>query len=387
MAIIGLDATYLSIFGKGVSRYQYNLIKSLAKLDKKNCYYVFLNKKNILPELPQQDNFHYVRIYIPKRIIWDQFQLPAIVKKYKLDIYHSVLETLPLFAKTKFVLFIFEIPDYRMALMYQCGYNSLYTRISYRYNKLLFIYSLRKARVIITSSNSTKIDLIQRYNVDEAKIRVLYPAADEQFCANNDKENLLNTRKKYSAEAGYILHISSSDPRDNTPTVIRAFHEAQCESQVSEKLIIYGDINSRQLGLDKLINELNLKNKVIFIRRFIDKEVQRLAQLYQAADLYVDPSLYEGFGFQVVEAMSCGTPVITSNVTSLPEVVGNAGILVSPTDINGLASAIVRILTDSELRQALCQKSLERARFFSWEKTAQETLAIYDELLPSDNHY
>ena len=139
--------------------------------------------------------------------------------------------------------------------------------------------------------------------------------------------------------------------------------------------------------MDKLINELNLKNKVIFIRRFIDKEVQRLAQLYQAADLYVDPSLYEGFGFQVVEAMSCGTPVITSNVTSLPEVIGNAGILVSPTDINGLAQAIVRILTDSELRQTLCQKSLERARFFSWDKTAQETLAIYDELQSRDNHY
>src|SRR3989338_3749611 len=134
MATIGLDATHLSIYGKGVARYQYNLIKSLSKLDKKNCYYVCLNKKNILPELPKQENFHYVRIYMPKRIIWDQFQLPVITRKYNLDIYHSVLDTLPVFSKTKFVLFLFEIPDYRIEILSHRGRISLYSYLSYGYN-------------------------------------------------------------------------------------------------------------------------------------------------------------------------------------------------------------------------------------------------------------
>ena len=378
MAIIGLDATSLSIYGKGVSRHQYNLIKSLSKFDKKNCYYVFLNKKNILPDLPKQENFHYVRIYMPKRIIWDQFQVPLVIMKYKLDIYHSLMDTLPVIGKVKFVLCVVEIPDYRIELGRKTMHNSLYMRLSQKYNMLFFRPSLKKAKLIMTCSNSTKEDLIHRYNVDEKKIRVLYHAPDEQFCAPDNKKDLLNTRKKYNAEEGYILHISSLDPRDNTPAVIRAYHKALSESKVSQKLIIGGNVDVKRTGLEKLITELNLKNNIIFTGRLPEKE---LLALYQAADLFMDPSLYEGFGLQVVEAMACGIPVITSNTTSLPEVVGNAGILVSPTDINGLASAMIRVLTDSELRNTLCQRSLERTKFFSWDKVARETLDIYNELL------
>lgn len=378
MAIIGLDATYLSIYGKGVSRYQYNLIKALAKIDKRNCYYVFLNSKNILPELPQQENFCYIRIQILKRIIWDQFQLPIIVRKYKLDIYHSILDTLPVASKGKFVLFLFEIPDYRIELARQSGCSSLYARLSYGYNKFLFLPSLRKAKVIIASSNSTKKDLIERYKVNEKKIRTLYPAPDECFRTANDEKDLFNTRKKYNAEAGYILHISSSDPRDNTLAVIRAYQKAQCDLKIPQKLIIFGNVNFEGLGLEKLIAESNLKKSIIFTGRLSEEE---LVVLYQAADLFIEPSLFEGFGFQVVEAMACGIPVITSNTTSLPEIVGDAGILVDPIDIDGLASAMVRLLTDSEFQKLMRQKSLERAKFFSWERTARETLDIYDELL------
>ncbi|MDP3732707.1 MAG: glycosyltransferase family 1 protein, partial [Candidatus Omnitrophota bacterium] len=201
------------------------------------------------------------------------------------------------------------------------------------------------------------------------------------FCVTNNAKDLTELRKKYNADTGYILHISSQDPRDNTPAVIRAYHKTMREPRISQKLVIYGDINPKDSGLDKLVAELELENNVTFIRRFKDKETERLVELYRAADVYIDPSLYEGFGFQVVEAMACGVPVITSNVTSLPEIMGDAGILVSPTDIDSLASAIIMVLTDSRLRQTLCQKSLERTKFFSWDKTARETLAIYDELL------
>lgn len=378
MAVIGLDATYLSVYGKGVSRHQYNLIKGLAKLDKKNCYFVFLNKKNILPELPKQENLHYIRIYIPKHIIWDQFQLPLIIIKYKLDIYHSLIDTLPFWGKGKFVLSVIEIPDYRIGLLRRSGYNSLYTRLSQRYNKIIFQPSLKKAKVIITGSHSTKRDLIQKYNVDEKKIRVLYHAPDEQFYAADNERDLLETRKRYNAQTGYILHISSSDPRDNTPAVIRAYYKAQSVLKTPKKLIICGDFDSQKMGFERLIRELNLKDNIIFTGYVSEKE---LTALYQAADLYVDPSLYEGFGFQVIEAMACGIPVITSNVTSLPEVIGEAGILVAPTDINGLANALIRVLTDLRLQTTLRQKGLERVKFFSWDRTAQKTLDIYNELL------
>ena len=378
MAVIGLDATSLSIYGKGVSRHQHNLIKSLVRIDKKNRYYVFLNKKNTLPDLPKQENFHYLSLYIPKRIIWDQFQIPAAARKYKLDIYHSILDTLPIFCKLKFVLGVAEIPDYRIESARKDKRISLYTRLSQGYNMVFFRSSLRKAKLIIAISNSTKDDLICRYGVDHNKIRVLYLAPDEQFCASNDERNLLNTKKKYNAEAGYVLHISSSDPRDNTPAVIRAYQRARCASKIPQKLIIGGNVDIKESGLEELIRESNLKNNIIFTGRLPEKE---LVALYQAADLFIDPSLYEGFGLQVIEAMSCGVPVITSNLTSLPEIVGDAGILLDPADIAGLASALVRVLTDAGLCSLMRQKSLQRAKFFSWDKTARETLAIYDELL------
>lgn len=377
MAVIGIDATSLSSNGKGVSRHQHNLIKSLSKLDKKNRYFIFLNKKNTLPVLPKQENFYYVRFCIPNRIIWDQFQLPLAARKYKLGIYHSILDILPIFSKVKFILFVAEIPDYRIELARKDKRISLYTRLSQGYNMVFFRPSLRKAKLIIASSNSTKDDLIHRYSVDKNKIRVLYHAPDEQFCVASDERASLNTKKKYNAEAGYILHISSLDPRDNTPAVIRAYRKARCASKIPQKLIIGGNVGIKASGLGKLIAELNLENNVIFTGRLAEKE---LVALYQAADLFIDPSLYEGFGLQVVEAMSCGAPIITSNLTSLPEIVDDAGILVDPTDITGLASALVRVLTDAQLRNSMRQKSLERAKFFSWDKTARETLAIYDEL-------
>ena len=378
MAIIGLDATYLSIYGKGVSRHQYNLIKSLAKLDKKNCYYIFLNKKNILPDLPKQDNFHYVKAYIPKRIIWDQLQVPLLSRRYQLDIYHCLVDTLPVVGRVKFVLCVVEIPDYRIELANKSRHNSLYARVSQKYNMLLFGPSLKKAKLIITSSQSTKADLMHRYSVDGKKIRVLYHAADEQFCAPSNEEDLLNTRKKYNAENGYILHISSMDPRDNTPVAIRAYQKARSIVKIPQKLVIGGNVDPKRMGLDKLITEFNLKGSVIFTGRLPENE---LVKLYQAADLFIDPSLYEGFGLQVVEAMSCGVPVITSNVTSLPEIVGDAGILLDPVDTDGFASALVRVLTDTGLCSAMRQKSLVRAKFFSWDKAAGDTLAIYAELL------
>lgn len=383
MAVIGLDATSISVTGKGVSRYQHNLIKALAALDGRNSYYVFLDKKNILPDLPRQSNFNYIRIRLLNHIIWDQFQLPGILRKYNPDIYHTTSDTLPVLGKTKTVLYIFEIPDYRMNLMSACAGNSLYSRISYGYNKAFFPHSLSKASAIMTSSQSTKIDLVKEYAVKENKVEVLYPGISECFRAPGDDAAQRDTRRKYNAASGYILHISSADPRDNTVTAIRAFGKACRESEIPQKLIIAGNVDPEVSGLEKLILELNLKDRILFAGYFSESRTMEFAALYQAADLYVDPSLYEGFGFQVAEALACGVPVIASNVTSLPEIIADAGITVDPMDVDGLTGAITRTLTDAGLRQSMRQMALERAKCFSWERTAIQTLKIYSRLLSS----
>lgn len=378
MAVIGLEATYLSVSGKGMSRHQYNLIKGLSRNDQQNYYYVFVNKRNSLPPLPRPENFCYVSLSFPMRIIWDQFQVPSILKKFKLDIYHSWIETLPVFAKANFVLTVTEVPDYRRELSNRIGRDSVYGRASRQYIKLFFRRSLKKARAIIVNSKSTKTDLIEKYNLDEKNIHVVYLAAQESFCEERDTGKITAIKNKFNVRDGYILHISSFDPRDNTPTVIRAYQKALSQLNFPQRLIIAGNFNPEKMGFSRLISELNLMDRVVFTGRIFEQD---LVSLYQAADLYVDPSLYEGFGLQVVEAMACGIPVITSNVTSLPEIAGGAGILVSPTDIEALANALVQVLTKPGLRQSMSQKSLERAGFFSWDKAAQETLDIYKKTL------
>ncbi len=326
MAVIGLEATYLSVSGKGMSRHQHNLIKGLSRNDKQNYYYVFVNKRNTLPDLPRQENFCYVDLSFPMRTIWDQFQPPSILKQFKLDIYHSWIETLPVFAKANFVLTVTEVPDYRIELSNRIGKDSAYGRASRQYLKLFFRRSLKKARAIIVNSKSTKTDLIEKYNLDEKNIYVVYLAAEKSFREEKDAGKITALKNKFNARGGYILHISSFDPRDNTPTVIRAYRKALSKLDFPQKLIIAGNFNPEKMGLSRLISELNLTDRVVFTGRIFEED---LVSLYQAADLYVDPSLYEGFGLQVVEAMACGIPVITSNVTSLPEIAGDAGILVS----------------------------------------------------------
>lgn len=316
MAIIGLDATHLSIYGKGVSMFQHNLIKALAKNDIKNHYRVFLNKRNSLPELPLNDNIQYIRMLMPSRVIWDQFELPFIIKKYKLDIYFSLLDTLPFSAGGKFVMFLFEIPDYRIRSAHYSGIKGLYSRISNGYTKFLFRPSLEKAGIIISSSYSTKNDIVGQYGINADKIRVLYPAADDCFQPAKDERSLFETKKRYGAQEGYVFHISSSDLRDNTASAVRAFHRALARLKTPKKLIICGDLACEKTALKRLILHLGIKDKVIFTGQlpFLSQE---LVSLYQAADLFIDPSLYEGFGFQIVEAMSCGIPVITSKIYRL----------------------------------------------------------------------
>jgi len=343
MAVIGLDATNLSVSGKGLARYQYNLLEGIARIDRKNTYYVFLNGRNEIPLLPEAANFHYVRTSIPSRILWDQVLLPRQLAKYRVELYHSVNDTLPLMGRAKFVLCAIEIPDHRIALAEKAGGLSLYTRISQKYNMLLFPPSLARADAIIANSFSTKREIAERYGIDEGKIEVLYLAQEKRFEPSADKTAMASTRRRYGADNGYILHISSSDPRDNTAAVILACSKVMDSAVVRRKLIIGGDVGAGRGRLASLIDGLGLKGDVIFTGRLAEDD---LLSLYQAADVFVDPSLFEGFGLQVAEAMACGVPVITSNVSSLPEVVGDAGVLVDPSDIDGIASAELELELD-----------------------------------------
>ena len=241
----------------------------------------------------------------------------------------------------------------------------------------LNIAGMKKADRIITISEFSKNAIINYVGYPEDKIRIVYPGVDhDRFYVKREKEilrdyNLLPSQK-------VILYVGSEHPRQNVPLLIKAFNKLR--GMLPEvKLLKVG--NPQWQGgreeLLRLIKELNLQSDVIFIGYVTEEELPRW---YNCADLFVYPCMYTGFSMPCLEAMACGTPVITSNVSVLPEVVGEGGITVDPYDVDGLARVMYEVLTDDSLREDLIQRGLQRARMFSWDKAAEETLKVYEEI-------
>jgi glycosyltransferase involved in cell wall biosynthesis len=252
------------------------------------------------------------------------------------------------------------------------------------YKKSLFwrfnIRGLKKADRIITVSNFSKNEIAKHLGYPEDKISVINDAVDHNhYYQKRDKEIL----KKYNIPENekVILYVGSEQPRLNVPFLIKGFAELK-KLLPGAKLLKIGNPQwpKAREKLEKLIRELNLKEEVIFLGHVPPEE---LPKFYNAADLFVYPSLYAGFGLPPLEAMACGTPVITSNTSSFPEVVGDAGIMVNPFDVTELTKAMFEILTKENLRENLIKKGLERAKMFSWEKSAKETLEVYKKLARS----
>ena len=239
------------------------------------------------------------------------------------------------------------------------------------------INGLKKADRIITVSSFSKNEIINHLKYPADRIHVIPNAVDHSIYYKNPDKTILN-RLNIARDDPLILYVGSEEPRQNVDKLIKAF--AKLKNKIpNAKIIKIGDSNllGTREKLFKLINELNLQKDVIFAGSVPEKE---LPQWYNAADLLVYPCDYAGFGLPPLEAMACGTPVITSNTTSLPEVVGDAGIMIDPADINKLSQEIYSVLTDKDLQKDMSKKGLKRASMFNWDKSASKTLEIYEKM-------
>ncbi len=232
--------------------------------------------------------------------------------------------------------------------------------------------------IILAYSEYTKYDVAQTLGINIENVRVVPLAAHQQYRPISDKSEIRGVLKKYGLlERPYILHIGSLEPRKNLTRLVEAFHMLkQEEPSFEHQLVLVGNTAAFYEPIFEAIRGLNLESDVKWMGYVPFGD---LPALLNGADLFVFPSIYEGFGLPPLEAMACGTPVASSNATSLPEVVGDAGLLFDPYRIKDMAETMHRILADSDLREALRQKGLERARMFSWEKSAQATLTAYEE--------
>ncbi len=237
---------------------------------------------------------------------------------------------------------------------------------------------LKKADRIITISEYSKSEIIKHVGYPEDQINIASPAVDHSsYYVKRDRE--IVKKLGISENEKVILYVGSEQPRKNVPFLLEAISELK-KRLPDIKLLKIGtpQVPGVREKLLKLTETLGIEKEVIFVGYVSEKD---LTKYYNAADLFVFPSLYEGFGLPPLEAMACGTPVITSNLTSLPEVVGDSAFTIDPYDVNAFAEAMYNLLTDEKLREKMVNKGLKRAHLFNWEKSAEETFKVYNQLI------
>lgn len=358
---IVIAAWHLKDFNVGIGRYCRGLIGGLGQIDQENDYHILLPKH--FSQLPKFPNIHYHVISIPifKRRVWEQIA-SLLVGPY--DVLHFPYDSVVACKRGKFVVTIHDVkPLIFNALRPDFGWNSLIQRL---------IIPDQKTQVdqVITVSECSRRDIVERLGFPPERISVVYPGIDRgQFCP-------ASTEPAESGSRPYILCVAGSDPTKNVETLVEAFGRLPRPLRNAYDLMLAGDMR-RRIDIRERVGQLGIDAQTRFIG--VVDEAQ-LVTLYQRATVFVFPSRYEGFGLPVLEAMACGCPVISSNASSLPEVVGEAALLANPSDAGEFLDQLVRVLTDQRLRQSLREKGLERAAWFSWEGMARETVRVYQQL-------
>lgn len=365
--IDGYEANMAQRLGSGQVAYQ--LLKNIRQLDKKNSYTVLL--PNIpLPDMPEEtENFRY-KVLKPRKL-WTRFALPFALytAKERADVIFSPTHYGPWLSPIKNVITIFDLANLHFPDMYPKG--DLYKLNNWTK------HSVNKAAHIITISQFSKKDIVKQYSVNKKNITVAYPGYNSEiYKPIKDRGRIQEILEKYKIFGEYILFIGTVQPRKNLIKLIEAVAKIE-----NLKLVVVGKtIGQGRQGwmFEKTLNkptELGIEDRVIFTGFVADKDI---GQLMNGALAFCLPSLWEGFGIPVVDAMACGVPVLVSNVSSLPEVVGNAGLTFDPNSVEQIEQAIRAVYGDKKLRASLSKKGLVRARKFSWSKMARQVIKVLE---------
>ena len=356
----------------GAQTYLSKLIDNLAKIDKLNQYFLFVAPWNKDLFQVGQKNFEQIICNIPRkflaiRALYEQMILPILAWRSKIDVFHSPASVSPFILPCPCVLTIHDVAPF--------VFPELTPAIFRYYWNITFKMSARLAHLIITVSHSAKKDLVKLLGISEEKIEVIYHGSELETPELKDKSYLEPVQNKGKSDVPYILWVGRMYGHKNLTRLLYAYNKLiKAYQGIKHRLVLCGMKSWGYPSFAKTMEDLNLEDKVIFKGYVPDGE---LKSMYSNASLFVFPSLVEGFGFPILEAMSHGVPVVTSNCGAMVEIAGDAALLVDPYSVDEIAEAMHRVLTDESLRATLIKKGLERASQFSWEKTARETLAVY----------
>lgn len=370
---IGIDIREMIGKKAGIGQYTYNLLRYFSKIDTKNLYFLYTpsDKDIILP--PLGPNFKIVKIKSPS-FLWHFEVYFDIVMRKKLDFFLST---------RSYIIPSFDFFKKSILIVHDClpflkgkGKLPLKPRIIPRFT---FKPALKNSKIIIAVSYSTKKDIIRLFNVRKKEIHVIYEGVSEEFKPLEGKK-LQKIREKYNLPSKFILNVGTIEPRKNLVRLIKAYSLLPENLKNIYKLVIVGKKGWYYEDIFKTVKNLNLQKKVEFTGYIPDED---LPLVYNLSEIFIYPSLYEGFGLPVLEAMACGIPVITSDVSSLPEIVGDAGILVNPRSTLQIKNAMKLLLENEKLRETLKEKGIERAKKFQWRNTARKLLNLMENLRKS----
>jgi len=367
---VGIDYTSAVRQGAGIGRYTRGLIAALAANDHQNRYVLFSAGQD-----PRHTawpaNFCYRTLPVTDRhlaIIWQRLRLPLPVELVTgpLDIYHSPDFVLPPVWGARTVLTVHDLSFMRYP---ECSSPPLLDYLTRSVPR-----SVRRADLVLADSEHTRQDVITLLDVDPQRVLTVYAGVEERFSAAVTATEAARTRQRYGITREYILGVGTLQPRKNFPMLIRAYAQLRREHAAPHQLVIAGGPGWLEEPIHATIDELDLHDEVL-LTGFVDDA--DLPALYQGADLFAFPSLYEGFGIPILEAMAGGTPVVTAQASSMPEVAGDAALLVPPLDVDGLADAMWRLLDDGALRAELVARGRLQAARFPWQRSAEMLLEAY----------
>jgi len=381
---IGINAQLLS-FGEnyrngGISRYIRYLLTGLAQQPGPYTYTVFVNGQQVVERLKEQathPQITYVPVAWPEskpvvRVAWEQFTLPSLIRQRHIDVLHSPANVLPEFLPRSCagVVTLHDLAFLR--------FPDVLTRSKRAYHRTFTLRTLRQhATMVIANSNSTRQDAIELAGIPAVHIKTVYPCIDTRFSNVVIEEKEIQAfRQKQGLADGFLLYLGTLEPRKNLTTLLEAYARLRKAHGRKEKLVLAGGKGWLYDTIFNKVRELALEAEVLFPGFVADSE-----QLlwYSSASAFVYPALYEGFGMPVAEALACGTPVVTSSVSSLPEAGAGLALTVNPHDAEAISEALYLTLTDASLRQRCREQAASVAQRFSAQEMVEQTIKVYEE--------
>lgn len=374
---VAIDARRLVRRMSGIGHYVFHLARLIPRLAPEFEVHLLLDRKapddmvpagcrEVVLGIYQGDGTTRAKLYSP---FWLNLYVPRYLSRAKIDLFHGANFVLPKLVNCKKVVTVHDISFVRIP----AAYGSIYRR----YMRLQTTQSLRRADVVITGSKQALDDIVKEFKVHRERIVVIHHGISEEFHSKYDQEYLNRVRLELNLSERYILHVGVVEVKKNIDGLLQA-SAPLIKNRTVDAVVLAG---REGLGADEIrrrVKTLGLEGGVRFLG-FVPQSL--LPGVYIGAEVVVFPSLYEGFGMPVLEAMACGTPVVTSNISSLPEVAGDAALLVAPDNLEELQQALVRVLSDERLRASLREKGLQRALEFTWEKAVTKHIEVYREVL------